>query len=453
MKEEVLRYEFSLFSLLRKCKHDWVHTGLLFQCQVATNGLSKLQSVPKSFSEFVLLAPPMDLQVTTPPRRPGLCIGWEYSTHAIGYRVELVIENTEDIVFSKVVKCEKGSHGESFLRKEDFKNIPQTESGKGYQLRMYSLGFGQELIRCLHPSIAAGIFHVIPTELQYLKDLDVVRVKVTPFTNAKSDYVVQLCRVTGDDEDEPLPLTAKYIYNHEIHGKVNFLTDISLKKWWHLLQSGDLIIAWVHSTSKNNCDITYIGAAQNEVCVLNSPTLTTIQNYNSDWTVSRIKLTWSEVNKAQQYQYGYFLPMTNEYIAIKETQENEAIMDFRSWPLQNIYHCFQIYVAAQGKHGMYLVGELSIDSSIIQSITSDLQGMITFTSFSLQQMWRKYLTDHSFSNYYAPVLKCQQVLFPSGIPFPSLNIPKKFRQEFWKSESPLFESCKSYGTSNCMSLS
>ena len=445
--QEIMKYEFSLVNFLKKNEHATalLDAGLLFQCQVVTNGLTKLQSMPKLFSDFVLLAPPRDLHVTTPTRRPGLHIGWEYSAHAIEYRVELVIEKSEDIVFSKVLNCEKGSHGEAVLCKSDFKDIPHTERGKGYQLRMYSLGFGQELIRCLHPSIAAGTFHVIPAELQYLKESGVVRVKFTPFANAKTDYVVQLCRFMGDDE-EPLHLTAKYVYDHELYGATDCQTDFLLKKWWHLLQSGDLVIAWVRSISTNDQGITYIGSTQNEVCVLNSPNLKTCQNYNSNWTISGMKLMWSKVKKAQRYQCGYFLPETNEYIIVMETQENEAIIYLNRFSLCQIQNScqFQTYVAAQGKPGTLSVGELSINTNILQYIESDSQEKIIFTAISLQQMWRNHLGDYFFSNYLVIARKDQHILFPSGAPFPSLNIPAKFRKKFWKSERPLFENSKNH---------
>lgn len=445
--QEVMTHEFSLVEILKDSKHE-LQDGLLFQCQVVTNGLTQLQSMPKSFSDFILLAPPKDLLITTTSCRPGLHIGWEYSTHAIGYRVELIIENTEDVVFSKVFNCEKGSHGEAILCKSDLENIPHTENGKGYQLQMYSLGFGQELIRCLHPSIAVGIIHLIPAELKYLKDLGIIRVVFTPLTNAKTDYVVQIiiCRITGKDKPLHLQLTAKHIYDHEVDKRTHFVTDFPLKKWWHLLQSGDLIIAWVCSISSKNHSITYIGTPQKEVCVLSSPKVKSRQHYNSDWTISGINLSWSDVEKAQGYQCGYFLPDTNEYIAIMDTQENEAILYFNSSSLsqlRNNYCQFQMCVAAQGNSGTYLVGELSIDTNNLQTIKSDHQKKTVFTAISLQQIWSKHLADYFLSG--SPIIvKYQHILFPSGAPFPSLNIPEQFMKKFWESECPLFENSKNH---------
>ena len=256
-------HEFSLINLL-KTKKPKLQDGLLFQCQVITNGLSRVHSMPKSFSEFVLLAPPTDLKVATPKRRAGLHIGWEYCAHAIGYRAELVDQHTKKIAFTKVLKCDTGSHGDAVLFKNDLKDIPFTDTGRGYRLQMYSLGFDQELIRCLKPTVADGIFHVMPVELQYLDDSHVVRVKFRPFTNnTGTEYIVELCRIAGDSTDEPRHLIDKKIYDHEVCNET--VTDFPLKKWQHLLQSGDLVVAWVCSIATSDPSVTYFGAPQEEV--------------------------------------------------------------------------------------------------------------------------------------------------------------------------------------------
>ena len=437
--EQSVGYEFSLVDILKKNDHK-LQGGLQFQCQVVTNGASRLHSMPKSFADFILLAPPMDLKVSTPVRRAGLHIGWEYSAHAIGYRIELVEEHNKDKAFTKMLKCETGSHGEAVLYKSDFKNIPCTSNGRGYQVQMYSLGFGQELIRCLNPSVAEGMFHVIPAELQYLDEPNVVRVKFRPFTNVRAEYVVQLCRVTGDGTDEPYHLTAKKIYDHEVHDET--VRDFPLKKWWHILQSGDLVIAWVCSTATDG--ITYIGAPQEEVCVTDSPKLKTFPRYHTDGTVSGMKLTWSKVTKAQRYQYGYYLLDKNECITLKETWEKEVTIRFNHHSVEQLCgssSCqFQMYVTALAKPGVSVAGELALDNIRLQCIKSpslEEHKLIVFTSISLLQVWRKHLADHTFSrHYYVPlVVNPQHILFPSGKPFPSLNIPRKFLKKFWETES------------------
>ena len=595
-QQEVISYEFSLADTLKKRKYK-LQDGLLFRCQVITNGNLKLQSMPKLFSEFILLAPPMNLKVTSAGlhanpvqsagphvdpvqsagphvdpvqsagphvdpvqsagphvdpvqsvgphvdpvqsvvphvdpvlsagphvdpvqsagphvdpvqsagrhvdpvqsagphvdpvqsaephvdpvqsagphvdpvqsagphvdpvqsaephvdpvqsagphvdpvqsagphvQSPGLHIGWEYSVHAIGYRIELVDEHSKERAFSKMLKCETGSHGEAVLSRNDFKDIPYTSSNSGYRLQMYSLGFGQDLIRCLEPSVAEGIFHVIPAELQYLDESMVVRVKFRPFANVRSDYIVQLWRVrlTESDKTDYYQLTASDL---NIHDETVRDLDFPLKEWWDLLQSGDLVIAWVSSILMEHCSCVYIGCPQEEVCVLNSPDLKTSPTYNSDGSLSPMKLTWSEVEKAQSYQYGYYLPDKKEYISLMETEEREAVVDFSC----HDYHQFQMYVTALGQPGAFVAGELTLTVTLQSIKTPSLEHhkAVTFTSISLQQVWWQHLIDHAFSHYCIPKAlntRTQHFLFPSGKLFPSLKIPKRFMKKFWRRE-------------------
>ena len=442
-REKSVGYEFSLLRVLEENQHI-LQGGLLFQCKVVTNGVSRLHSMPRTFADFILLAPPMDFKVTTPVRRAGLHIGWEYSAHAISYRIELVEQRTTQKAFSKILKRETGSHGESVLYRSDFKDIPcTTSSGNGYRLQMYSLGFGQELIRCLNPSVAEGILHVVPAKLQYLYDSKILRVKFRPFTNVGEEYVVALYRVTGDDMDEPLYLTSRQIYDHEVRDET--VRDFPLKNWWHLLQSGDLVIAWVCSTARRGTGVTYIGAPEEEVCVMDSPDLKVSLNYCLDGTICGMKLAWSEVAKAQKYQYGYFLPDKEEYITLMETQEKEAIVNFEGSSLEQIIgDQLKVYVAALGKPGAFAAGELSLDTNTLQCIKScsleEHGGVIIFTSISLLQMtWGGNLANYAFSHYQiTPALSPHHVLFPSGKQFPSLTIPRRFKEKFWEVEFPLF---------------
>lgn len=445
--EQPVGYEFSLVDILEQNNCE-LQDGLLFQCQVITNGLSKLHSIPKPFAEFILLGPPANLEVTTPVEGAGLHIDWEYCAHAIGYRVELVHQegSTTEITFSKILKCETGSHGKAIFYKNDIKDIPYTS----YQLQMYSLGLGQDLIRCLKPTVASGIIHVIPAKLEYLDNSNAVRVKFKPITKGK--YIVELCRVTGNDVNKPNHLTA-----NEVCGKA--VTDFPLKKFQPSLQSGDLVVAWVYSTHvTTDCDITYIGAPQEEVHILDPPKLETSFVFCSDGTLSGTRLTWSDISKAQGYQYG-LLSDKNEYITLMETtQERESFINFTECSFEQLARngsCqFQMYVSALGKPEAFLVGALSLDATRLQCITTshslEDNGAVVFTSITLQQLWRKHLTDFAFSHYYSFVISPQFLLFPSGKVFPSINIPKKFKEKFWKNEAPFFGNGKSHAVmENC----
>lgn len=451
-------YEFSLNTILKENKYK-LQGGLMFQCQVVTNGVSKLHSMPKSFADFILLAPPMDLKLTTPVRRAGLHIGWEYCAHAICYRIELVDEhNTAEKPFSKVLKRETGSHGESVLYKSDFKDIPYTSNSRnGYRLHMYSLGFGQELIRCLVPSIAEEIIRMIPAKLQYLHDSKVVRVKFKQFPDVRAEFVVALYQVTGDETDEPLYLTARHVYDHEVYSET--VRDFPLKKWWHLLQSGDLIIAWIFSTVTQDCGVTYIGAPQEEVRVMDSAEIRVSPSHDSDGTISSVKLAWSEVAKAERYQYGYYLLDKKEYVGPMETRKREAVINFEGSSLEQLvcenFCQFQIYLTALGKPGEFVAGELSLDTSVFQCIKAcTLEGgAIVFTSISLLQMWGNHLAGHIFSHYLVPwTLSPPHILFPSGKRFPRLSIPCKYVEKFWDTDFSLFGTGKNWLYKSCSPL-
>jgi hypothetical protein len=430
-REEV-GHEFSLTSILKKERHK-LQGGLLFQCHVITNGASRLHSMPKSFADFILLAPPMNLKVSLDA---GLSVTWDYSAHAIDYRIELVDEHATVKPFQKVVRREKGSEGKAILGKSDFKNISCTTSSDcGYKLHMYALGFGQTLIRCLNPSVAEGTFIVIPAKLEYFDSSKHLRVKFTPVTNVRAEYEVTLYRTTGDSTI--LFHTDTIIHNPELQDEVTKYFSLEER-----LPSGDLITAWVRSTQSQDCNTMSIGAAQEEVCVMDSPKLKVYPHYNSDDTIASMQLAWSEVANAQGYQYGYYLPDKNKYITPKETKARGATLgfevpSFNQLEFDGIAH-FHVYATALGKPGALTTGEFSLDTNSLH-----YYGTIVFSSTSLQRIWDKHLIHHALTHYCVPVnLKPQHILLPSGQPFPSLNIPQKFMEKFWRKDYSLFENGK-----------
>ena len=434
-------YEFSLQKVLEENAHK-LQDGLLFQCQVMTDGPSKLHSIPKSFSEFVLLAPPTNLAVNTLRWRPGLCISWEYCAHAISYRLELLTRPDQEIAFSKVLKCGTGGNGEVVLYKNELKDIPCTSEGRGYLLQMYSLGFGQDLIRCLSPTKSNKVLHVIPTKLQYFADSNLVSVSFWPIDSRGFEYVVGLCHITGDNQDDPQHLTARKLYDHEVQEET--VVDFSLEKWQHLLESGDSITAWIYSVTTAKPGVMVIGAPQEEVCVMDTPNLTTsfLFHPNSAF-VSGMKLTLSNTTAGRPYQYGYYVPGNNEYIPLKETKECEAIFDFsviEGLPCDG-FGQFHAYVTTIGKSGTFIKGAVSLDTNTLYRIASPSlvkQDAVIYTPILLERLWRKHLVGYILSHCFSPVTNPQRFLFPSGERFPSLRIPRKFTKKFWTRDNTLF---------------
>ena len=436
------RYEFSIRELLQKYDHK-ILGGLLFQCHVVTNGLAKLRSIPKFFNEFILLAPPMDLFIVTSECLAGLYFRWEYSAHAIQYKLEVEDQSNKTIAFSKVLNCDAGSHGEALLTKSDFKSIPCSTDGQGYKLQMYSLGFSQVLIRCLHPTVANGLLHVIPIELQYLNDLNKIQIRFKHFGNIMTSYKVELYRVTGE---ETLLLTTDHIYDLETGYEA--VIDFSLKRIWHLLQSGDTIIGWVCSVEKEQLDAAiYIGTASQEMCVIGSTELQATPYYHLDFTLNQLKLTWSDVSKANHYLYGLYITDKNKCISVGMTQEKGAIVTFedcsvRQFHDDNIIFHFQVYVVAEGKPGMLITGELALATIDLYCIILHHQSAVVFTPIQMQHIWTKNLIDHANCNYPLPTKSDRYILFPSGKPFQNLKIPKKLLDKFWETGSLFFGSGK-----------
>ncbi|XP_064382127.1 uncharacterized protein LOC135331030 isoform X2 [Halichondria panicea] len=446
-----VKYQFNLVDILKKYSPK-LKGGLIFQCQIVANGISKLQSMPKSFPEFILLAPPKYLKVLTRTQKAGLHISWEYGAHAIGYRLELVTTKSQKLEFSKVLKCRAGRNGQTVLYKNDFMNVP-TSVDNGYQLQMYSLGLGQDLIRCLKPTIAEGYtLHVMSAELHYLQELNKVRVTFKPLnTSTARLYTVELYQgLNVTDELCALSIEkveAKKGFNNEIS------SDFALSKFHQKLHSGSLITAWIHCTIKPFGRKThiYVGLPQEEILVLHSPKLKASFTYHSDGSIHEMKLVWSDVPGSHGYEYGLCLLNVNDSIILKqETDAIKVVIDFA----QERYRCileqllrksngscpqFRGYVSALGQPDQLVVGAVTIDVQMINYIIPSSGRCIVFTTTQLQKMWTWYTThpvDHVFS---LPILRQQYLMYPSGNPFPKIPIPSKLNEKFWRRGYQLFQ--------------
>ena len=437
--QEIVHHEFSLKNILTKSKHK-MQGGLLFQCQVVTDGDMKLLSMPKLFSEFVLLASPTNFKAAA-DESAGFHIQWDYCAHAIEYRIELADEHNSDVAFSRVIKCTEGSHGKINLCNIDFKDISALTSNKrGYKWHIHSLGFSQELIRCLEPSVAEGKFHFIQSTIKYLEHSDIIQVKFVP--SVRAQYMTKLYQ--KNQNGDILTLAVNPVYCHKANKEA--LVNFQVKKLWHLIKSGNSVFAWVYCTTKaNGRTITYIGAPHEDTHVLKIPQLKGGSfSCNSNFSINSLKIEWSAVEKAEKYQYGYYFPDKNECVSIMETQETEALVKFDGSSLKllhDIYCQFQVYTVAKERQG---TGELSLYSTLLQCIKSPSLkecGAIVFSAVTLQQyIWIKHIATCKPLALYNP----QYILFPSGRPFPNLSVPKKFREKFWKTESSSFGKGKNW---------
>ena len=301
---------------------------------------------------------------------------------------------------------------------------------------MFSLGFGHDLIRCLQPTVANRTVHVIPAELHYLSESNAINVQFKPHS-MKKGYVVELYRLTpnSDHESKPCYLTTS-TRHHKAHSET-VIADIPLRYCQHQLHSGDLVVAWVHSTDTGNI---YIGAPMEEVLVLGSPVFkVTSLIYHSDGTIKGIRLAWSDIPGSCEYQCGFYLNDKQEHVSLLDLLETEVMVYFTE-SLEKVvsggFCQFQVYVTAVGKPGVQVVGALSLDMHRFQCIidTSVKKGSpIVFTSNILQQLWTMNLLSLAARKYSLLARTCnpQHFVYPTEEQFPSVRLPRNIKERFW----------------------
>ena len=176
-----LDYHFSLREIFEK-ENIPLNSGLALQCEVVTVGSHpeatqhKLPSMPQLAPEFIVIAPPSKVSLSTPDTKAGLLVSWFDSIHALSYRIDIVDEATGTPVVSKTHHCQ-GKDKEAgcdhfvtdvLLGRNELRNVPCSSMNSGYMLQVYSLGFGEELLRSLVPTIAGERLDMIPVEMKYL---------------------------------------------------------------------------------------------------------------------------------------------------------------------------------------------------------------------------------------------------------------------------------------------
>ena len=444
--EQSTKYEFSLKEFLKEyAKNFEMKDGLLFQCQVITNGFSALHSIPKLFSEFVLLAPPSNLTVTT-LKCTGLSIGWEYCAHAISYRLELLADDSGDIAFHKVLECKEGSHGEDIINHIQVKNIgTEAEKSESYHLQMYSLGFGQDLIRCLEPAKASTTVQVMKAKLHYLLDLDVVRVEFWPVYDREIDFMVELVyKINGN---EPNHLVTKTVCYHMAMEKMS--VDFSNIQWQQMI--GNSITAWICTEPKPGADVIAAGVPREEISVVDFLNLTTSYCYRPNSTiVCGMKVTWSNAEydadyRCCKYVYGYYIAERKEYFTVEQTLERRASFNFsvQKLPCNGTVglHQFQLYVSSfgQGIQEEIIIRGLSLDTNLLYCLVSPQHKQVIFTSILLHELWTEHVIQYNLSHCFnfslLPTMRYQRhFMFPCGDRFPSIQISPKHEERFWKTE-------------------
>ncbi len=212
-----------------------------------------------------------------------------------------------------------------------------------------------------------------------------------------------------------------------------------VKKLWHLIKSGNSVHAWIYcSTIFEGSLVTYIGVPQEDAHVLNSPQLKGSISSNINYSVNSLDTQWLPVERAEKYQCGFYFINTSECVSISETTTCDANVSFKGQQLELLSneHClFKVYVVAKEKLG---TGELSLFPAIFQSLKNPLiEGceVIIFTSAILFEcVWFKHIGIYRPLALFNP----QHMLYPSGKPFPTINVPPNTCNTFWESQPSLF---------------
>lgn len=255
---------------------------------------------------------------------------------------------------------------------------------------MYSLGLGQDLIRCLEPTVISNVIYVVPSELEYVKDSNSICIHFQPFSNKAEWYVVQLYRHAKESKlasEEPTFLIKRKIKIDMKAQGTEIKTSFPLREYRSKLKSGDRISAWIRSTEmKKTQNIAFIGSPMQQVNILDPPELNKVSftYHQFDTSVHEITISWSIVEGSRGYQYGFVLPGGTSSPLVKDTTQTKAILNlshlisnlFDGLASQGTRTCpyLRLYVTALGEPGLLKVGELSVFTTELQCIITSLEG-------------------------------------------------------------------------------
>ena len=451
-----LDYHFSLRKIFERANIP-LNSGLALQCEVVTVGSHpeatqhKLPSMPQLAPEFIVIAPPTKVSLSTPDTKAGLLVSWFDSIHAVSYRIDIVDEATSTAVLSKTHHCQgkdKKSGYDDFdtnvlLGRNELRNVPCSSMNSGYMLQIYSLGLGEELLRSLVPTVAGERLHMMPVEMKYLPRSDSIALRFNA-TPIETPYTVELYLEKRMEGFSP-----KLLGQIEVHAFQNVWKECQfLAYYWRLqLEPGSTLSVIVHSTgvvkNEGSEDI-YLGVASTELGFLRPPAcFHVVPEYEFNWTVSGITMNWTTTGELDtpHYEYGFISSVTGSVIFKVLTQSTSAVLDTSSLSLLEGCTQFKCFVESMGNANV-ITSNPNLDSTLYQCVgspTPETNRIITFTSVSLLRLWGWYLGVVSYQNCLPIPGKPRHRLFPNGQPFPEITVSPDFTEKFWdtKSQPPL----------------
>lgn len=420
-----------------------LNAGLTLQCEVVTVGSHpevtqhKLPSMPQLTPEFIIVAPPSKVSLSVSDTRPGVLVSWLNSIHALSYRIDIVDEATNTVLLSKAYHCkdkdEKPKYDrfdtDTLLGRNDLKSVPCSDTNS-YMLQMYSLGFGEDLLRSLIPTVAGDRLHMFPLGIKYLPHSDSITLSFS--STLETPFSIKLYLEKEMDEVELLEQTEITV----LKTKCQF----PLYKWRSQLKlkPGCTLSAIAHSTNEEPGVIS-LGVSSTELDVLPPPvSFSAMEKYESNWTVSEVTMNWTATGQldSPHYRCGFISMATSSVIFCITTQKTSAKIDITSLPL--LKHCtqFNCFVESVG-NAKVITSNATLVTTLYQCVTPPAQEdtRIVFTSFSLLRVWCWYLGTTLSQSYLQMPGKHQYQLIPPQQPFPCISIPKKIMRVFWDTES------------------
>ena len=426
-------YELDLRETLTE---EQVNSEITLYSVVTTVGDSDmLPSIPVSSSEFTVLAPPPKVKISIPENEAGLLVSWCCSTHALSYRLEIIDQSTEVVLFKKIVRPYKEHHTaiysdrvinsrvesrienydtETIVNMKDLRSLP-FNGPSGYKVQLYALGFGDELFTSLKPTWAEEKIHVLPDriKLEYLPRLENI---LMSYQSSNTDYTLEL-----------------YQWKEERNHVLASSNQKNPVPWRPELQDGwtsSAISGWVYFTDHTARNL-YIGIAHNELFF--QPPLKANQISEGN---SIISMNWPEcADNAQEYEYGICDDESNTYYAVFTTRDStSAVIDLST--VKNLppsYIQFKCFVRCLGEDTFITVFSAATYQCIVPA--SPDTPTVVYLSTSLCKLWTSHLI----------TVTCQYMIVPQRphnyryivLPHESLfpDIPHEMERLFWKSNA------------------
>ena len=395
------------------------------KCDVLTvcENNEKLPSLPLS-QEFIVVSPPSNFKLCSSDNnvhKPGVFACWRNTLHAISYQIDVVCDNDTKKKYCKLHRPNINTDFKSLTKSkahldiDDFQNLPSTTI-QTYQLCVYALGFGEDLLRSLVPTFAKQQVVVLPVKLMYNPTDDVVTVAFTPSCHT-SDYVVALYQYNNTYS----LLCERQISVSSCEFGVQKLRNMGLK-------DGNTVTACVYPAAGDSSNVMYFGVSNNYYNISPPDKLSVKAKYQRNWAISDVSISWSPTDKGQWYEYG-IQSLDGEIMWSSFTFKTDTVISSRFMPHTSSSTLFQMFVRRNNNGNGFLNSDVrtSHEATVFQCIVTEDGESVVFTSVSLIKECN-ICSVNIIANCLLPVF--QNRLFPEGYPFSNYWFSSRILNKF-----------------------